>query len=265
MVLKFSKYHGNGNDFIIIDNRRQIFPDNSQALINRLCNRNFGVGADGLMLLEESGDFDFHMIYFNSDGREGSMCGNGGRCIVHFARELAIVKDTAIFSGIDGIHEASFDDRGLVHLKMQDVDKIEKDGMAFILDTGSPHYVIFADSIAGMDVVKAGRMIRFSDRYKENGINVNFVQRASDHILIRTYERGVENETLACGTGSVAAALASVIDSPSKGESIKTETRGGMLEVRFRRTGRLSFSDIWLTGPAKHVFEGIVDTDDIAG
>ena len=262
MVLKFSKYQGNGNDFIIIDNRRQIFPDNSQTLINRLCNRNFGVGADGLMLLEKSGDFDFHMIYFNSDGKEGSMCGNGGRCMVHFARKLAIVKDTAIFSGIDGMHEASFDERGLVHLKMQDVDKIQSDGPAYILDTGSPHYVLFADRIADMDVVKAGRMIRFSDRYKDKGINVNFAERGRDHILIRTYERGVENETLACGTGSVAAALASVIDSPSKVESIKTKTRGGMLEVRFRRTGKLSFSDIWLIGPAKHVFEGIADTDD---
>ena len=265
MLLKFHKYQGNGNDFIIIDNRKQSFPVINDVLIRTLCDRNFGIGADGLMLLERSADYDFHMIYFNSDGKEGSMCGNGGRCMVHFARELAIVKDTANFSGIDGIHEASFDDGGLVHLKMQDVDKIESDGPAYILDTGSPHYVMFEDSIAGMDVVKAGRMIRFSDRYKDKGINVNFVQRALDHIIIRTYERGVENETLACGTGTVAAALASVIDSHSKDVSIKAETRGGLLEVRFRHKGRLSFSDIWLIGPAKHVFEGIVDTDDIAG
>ncbi len=265
MILKFHKYQGNGNDFIIIDNRKQSFPVIDDVLIRTLCDRNFGIGGDGLMLLERSADYDFHMIYFNSDGKEGSMCGNGGRCMVHFARKLGIIKNSAVFSGTDGIHEASIDDGGLVHLKMQDVDKIESDGLAYILDTGSPHYVLFVESITEMDVVEAGRKIRFSDHYKDNGINVNFVKRAGDHIIIRTYERGVENETLACGTGTVASAIASVIESPRQDANIIAETRGGMLEVRFRRRGRVSFSDIWLIGPAKHVFEGIVDTDDITG
>ncbi len=261
MQLNFYKYHGNGNDFIVIDNRRHIFTANNQILIKNLCDRNFGIGADGLMLLEDNPGHDFHMLYFNSDGREGSMCGNGGRCIVHFARELGIIDDTAIFSGIDGKHAARIDNVGLVHLKMQDVSKIEKDGQAYILNTGSPHYILFIDNIDQIDAVKAGRQIRYSEQFRNEGINVNFVEPADNKIRIRTYERGVENETLACGTGSVAAALCAVIEKELYSNNIKIDTRGGLLEINFRRTGKTAFTDIWLTGPAKLVFEGKIDID----
>ena len=212
-----------------------------------------------MMLLEDKPGYDFHMRYFNSDGREASMCGNGGRCIVHFARELGITDFTAKFSGIDGVHKAKIDDRGLVHLKMQEVDQVNKDGEAYVLNTGSPHYILFTDDISGIDVVKTGRAIRNSKLYKEEGINVNFVEPAGDIIRIRTYERGVENETLACGTGSVAAALTAVIEKGMISNPVKIETKGGVLEVSFRQTGRTTFRDIWLTGPAKMVFTGIID------
>jgi len=259
--LSFSKYHGNGNDFIIIDNRQLAFPADNHLLVRALCDRNFGIGADGLMLLEEAPGVDFHMVYFNSDGKEGSMCGNGGRCIVRFAAVLGVIPGNAIFSGTDGLHEATVDENGLVHLKMKNVPFAERDGQAYRINTGSPHYIIFTSNIMETNVVQEGRKIRFSDLYKEEGINVNFVERGDGCIRIRTYERGVENETLACGTGSVAAALASVIDSPGKVNSVKVETRGGILKVDFRQTGPDSFSDIWLIGPAENVFEGTVDTD----
>jgi diaminopimelate epimerase len=265
MQLSFYKYHGNGNDFIIADNRTQAVPYSDQTLIRNLCNRNYGIGADGLMLLEDKPGYDFYMRYFNSDGREGSMCGNGGRCIVHFAKVLGIIDRKAIFSGIDGAHEAAIDPRGTVRLRLQDVNGIETDGHAYILNTGSPHYVIFTGNVDQLDVLKAGREVRYGEKYSENGINVNFVERLSDGIRIRTYERGVENETLACGTGSVAAALCMVAGNGSGRKNIRVETRGGILEVNFMKTGESSFSDIWLTGPVKKVFHGTLDTGDLTG
>jgi diaminopimelate epimerase len=265
MQLIFYKYHGTGNDFIVIDNRSRIFPLEDNTLIRALCNRNFGIGADGLMLLEEMDGYDFQMLYFNSDGRPGSMCGNGGRCIVHFARQLGIIGGTANFSGTDGPHEAHIDDTGTVQLKMQDVSDIEKDDKAFILNTGSPHYVIYTGDLEQIDTVKKGREIRYSEKYKNHGINVNFVQITDSGIRIRTYERGVENETLACGTGSVAAALSLVAETGFKGNRVKIETMGGDLEVAFRQKGESSFTDIWLIGPAKFVYEGKVETGIFSG
>ncbi len=258
MTLKFSKYHGNGNDFIIIDNRKNIFPEQDHSFIRKLCDRNFGIGADGLMLLEEQSGYDFRMVYYNSDGREGSMCGNGGRCLVKFAKTLGIIIDSAIFAGIDGIHEAVIDKSGIIRLKMQDVYKTERDDNAYIIDTGSPHYVIFTDDIDAVNVVEKGRHIRYGEQYKQKGINVNFVERTGESIRIRTYERGVENETLSCGTGSVAAALAHVCDNNSREGSVTIETRGGPLEVSYKRD-KSSFSEIWLTGPATHVFDGKIN------
>ncbi len=260
MRLKFSKYHGNGNDFIIIDNRDKLFPSENHLLVNRMCHRHFGIGADGLMLLEKSDEYDFQMVYFNADGKEGSMCGNGGRCIVSFAAKLELITKSAIFSGSDGLHKAEIDAREMVRLKMVDVNRIERDGKAYIIDTGSPHYVIFKDEIGGMDVYFEGRKVRYSEKYREKGINVNFVKKETDRILIRTYERGVENETFACGTGSVAAAIASVIDGCDDTGNIRVETKGGILKVTFRKTGITSFSDIWLTGPVRHIFDGTADT-----
>jgi diaminopimelate epimerase len=259
MLLDFYKYHGNGNDFIIMDNRRNFFPVNDHALVKALCNRNFGIGADGLMLLNEKEGYDFHMIYFNSDGREGSLCGNGGRCMVHFARELGLIDRSAIFSGADGPHMAKIDG-DVVELKMQDVPKIERDGAAYIINTGSPHYIEFVDDVEDTDVLKKGREIRYSDKYMASGINVNFVQDGKERIRVRTYERGVENETLACGTGSVAAVLSAALEGKISGNSAQIETRGGLLDVSFRRDDNNSFTDIWLKGPAKLVFHGTTDT-----
>jgi diaminopimelate epimerase len=263
MKLEFCKYQGNGNDFIIIDNRIRTFPVNDQVLIKTLCDRNFGIGADGLMLLDEISGFDFRMIYYNSDGIEGSMCGNGGRCIVHYANKLGIIDKTASFSGIDGPHKAIIDAKGLVHLKMQDVEGFEKDGPAYVFNTGSPHYILYSDNIDTVDVVRTGREIRNSLKYAGQGINVNFVQLTAKGLRIRTYERGVENETLACGTGSVAAALSLVPESGFSGSSVQVDTRGGKLEVSFSHSAISSFTDIWLTGPAKYVFKGKVDTSRI--
>lgn len=259
MQFSFYKYHGSGNDFIVADNRRQSFPTSNHSLIKKICDRNFGIGSDGMMLLEDKPGYDFHMRYFNSDGMEGSMCGNGGRCIVHFARELGIIQSIAKFSGVDGGHKAIIDERGLVHLEMQNVDKINKDGKAYILDTGSPHYILFSENISGLDVLKKGRAIRNSKLYKKEGINVNFVEPAGNFFRIRTYERGVEDETLACGTGSVAAALCIAVEKGISSTPVNIETKGGMLEVDFRQTGKTSFRNIWLTGPAKLVFTGNIE------
>jgi diaminopimelate epimerase len=263
MKLKFYKYHGNGNDFILIDNRKNTFPVNDHILIKALCDRNFGIGADGLMLLADIPGFDFRMIYYNSDGIEGSMCGNGGRCIVNFARELGIIDRTASFSGIDGPHEAIIEKDGLVHLKMQDVNGFRKDGPAYILNTGSPHYILYCENIDAIDVVNAGREIRNRKNYAAHGINVNFVELTEKGLRIRTYERGVENETFACGTGSVAAALSMVPEKGYSGSSLRLETLGGPLEVSFKHSADSSFTDIWLTGPAKCVFKGSIDTANI--
>jgi diaminopimelate epimerase len=261
MTIKFSKYHGNGNDFIIIDNRNNLFPKTEYSFIRRLCDRNFGIGADGLMLLEKQAGYDFRMIYYNSDGHEGSMCGNGGRCLVKFAKTIGVIADSAIFAGIDGIYKASIDNSGVIRLKMQDVNKPGRDGEAWIIDTGSPHYIIFTDDIEAVNVIENGRKIRYGEQYKQKGINVNFVERAGESIRIRTYERGVENETLSCGTGSVAAALAFAIGNGSREGSVTVETRGGPLKVSYKRRNKLSFSDIWLTGPATHVFDGTITVE----
>ncbi|TVR74764.1 MAG: diaminopimelate epimerase [Marinilabiliales bacterium] len=260
MELKFSKYHGNGNDFIIIDNRSGRFPTEDEVLISRLCNRYFGIGGDGLILLEVREDYDFHMRYFNSDGREATMCGNGGRCLVHFANRLGLTGQDAHFSGIDGPHHARIGENELVHLRMQDVSGIEKVGNAFVLNTGSPHYVVFVADPDNCDVVAEGRKIRYSGNFGERGINVNFVGYDNNAIRVRTYERGVENETLSCGTGSVAAAICSRLDSDLPDHTVEVRSPGGSLEVSFRRKDRLSFTDIWLTGPAKQVFDGRTDT-----
>lgn len=263
MELKFSKYHGNGNDFIVIDNRSGRFPAENGGLIRSLCDRHFGIGGDGLILLEVREDYDFHMRYFNSDGREATMCGNGGRCLVHFANRLGLTGQDAYFSGIDGPHHARTGENDLVHLRMQDVSGIEKAGNAFVLNTGSPHYVVFVADPDKYDVVAEGRKIRYSGNFGERGINVNFVAHDDNAIRVRTYERGVENETLSCGTGSVAAAICSRLDSGISAHTVEVLTQGGPLEVSFRLKDRFHYTDIWLTGPAKHVFDGRTDTGNL--
>ena len=255
MAINFYKYQGTGNDFVMVDNRKLTFPAEDEALVKHLCDRRMGVGADGLILLQDHPDYDFQMVYYNADGRLGSMCGNGARCTVRFARNLGVIEDVAHFLAADGEHQASVE-RELINLKMNDVAAVEKIGEDHYLNTGSPHYVRFVDDLENLDVYAEGKAIRYNDRFKEVGTNVNFVQRLSENeIFVRTYERGVEDETLSCGTGVTACALVASIagfQSP-----VKVKTLGGNLEVAFEREADGAFGDIYLIGPAKQVFTGI--------
>jgi len=258
MKLKFYKYQGTGNDFVMVDNRDQKLSKNDTKLVKHLCDRKFGVGADGLILLEnsEDPDDDFKMIYFNADGNESSMCGNGGRCLVAFAKYLGIIENSARFTAIDGVHEASIQE-GIVSLKMQDVDNIFDHENFIFLNTGSPHHVIFTENINEIDIKKEGSIIRYSDRYKDNnGTNVNFVEPvAEDTFSVRTYERGVEDETLSCGTGVTAVALAAFKTMKTNSNQVKVITPGGQLSISFEQIEK-GFSDVWLSGPAEFVFKG---------
>ncbi len=263
--MKFWKYQGAGNDFIMLDQREvQSLTRADTGLIEHLCNRRFGIGADGLILLQYTPGYDFEMIYFNADGRESSMCGNGGRCIAAFARHLGLVQDTCRFLAIDGTHEALITapdnprEEAWVELRMNDVTTIETDGDAYVLNTGSPHYVRFDTQINQKDMVSEGRAVRYSERFQKAGINVNLVEQSDDGWHIRTYERGVEDETLACGTGVTAAAIASFLHKkqPAGHVEVPVMAKGGQMSVRFYADGDSHFSDIWLCGPAQQVFEG---------
>lgn len=260
---RFYKYQGTGNDFIIFDNRRQFFDTHNERLIKRLCDRRFGIGADGLMLLQDAKDYDFEMVYFNSDGRKGTLCGNGGRCIVSFAHRMGLFDSETHFLAADGGHAAFLSgDRRVVKLRMGDVSAVSRDGEAYVLDTGSPHYVKIVENLEGFPVVREGQAIRHDAAYREQGINVNFVVPgiAGGSAAIRTFERGVEDETLACGTGATAAAIALSIHANVADGLIRMplQTRGGALAVHFHKA-RGRFSDIFLEGPARPVFEGLVD------
>jgi diaminopimelate epimerase len=256
MIFSFSKYHGTGNDFILVDDRTKTFPADNAELIEHLCDRRFGIGADGLMLLRKHPSYDFEMVYFNSDGKYGSMCGNGGRCIARFATDIgAITKDHVHFIASDGPHEAIIG-KNTVKLKMSDVEDIEAGEGFFYLNTGSPHYVKIEMNVPELDVYTKGRKIRYSDRFAKEGTNVNFVEANPEGIFVRTYERGVEDETFSCGTGVTASALvASMIGVAGAGKSCKVKTRGGNLLVHFEKSGN-SFKNIWLEGPATYVFKG---------
>ncbi len=262
--IAFSKFHGTGNDFILIDNREQQVKLHQHG-ISEMCDRRFGIGADGLILLENDIDFDFRMIYFNADGKEGSMCGNGGRCVVAFADQLGIVSKQTTFTAIDGMHEASLtrsnNNEWNVKLKMSDVNAISNALKSdHYTDTGSPHIVRQLSSLDDLDVVNEGREIRNSESYYKEGVNVNFIAIINDVIMIRTYERGVENETYSCGTGSVAAALVAGKDKPD-GEHISTlRSLGGDLKVYFTKVNG-SYTNIFLEGSAKYVFEGTINLD----
>ena len=251
-TIQFVKYQATGNDFILIDNRESIFTKN-QGVIEQLCHRRFGIGADGLILLENDEAYDFKMIYFNADGAESSMCGNGGRSIVHFARQLGIIEGKTTFRAIDGSHEA-FVQNDFVRLKMKDASVQESGEDYAVIDTGSPHYVIFRDNVKAIDVKAEGAKIRYSERFARNGINVNFVEAISDHeLFVRTYERGVEDETYSCGTGVTAASL---IWGLSGGRSpVSVHTLGGNLEVNFQYRAD-NFTEVYLSGPVVLVFYG---------
>jgi len=260
MEMEFYKYEGVGNDFILIDDRTELFPRNNPGLVRFLCDRRFGIGADGLMLLRPAPEFDFQMVYYNSDGNESSMCGNGGRCIAAFARTLGIIRQEYRFMAVDGEHLAVILSDGQVRLKMVNVTEVESGNGYFYLDTGSPHYVKFVTSAGDLDILTEGRKIRYNERFKSPGTNVNFVEDLGDHIFVRTYERGVENETLACGTGVVASAICSAILAGHNHQtiSVPVKTKGGLLKVSFKQDDN-TFTDIWLEGPATFVFKGTVD------
>jgi diaminopimelate epimerase len=272
--IPFFKYQGTGNDFVMIDQRQQQFLQKTDVTtINHLCDRRFGVGADGLILLEnpkndkntEGGAFDFQMIYFNADGRESSMCGNGGRCLVAFANYLQVFDNQCVFNAIDGLHDAKVREDGWVELKMIDVEKIEIGKDYYLLNTGSPHFVVFVEDLTDINVYENGREIRYAERFYTEGVNVNFVEIKKDGSLeVATYERGVEAETFSCGTGVTAAAIAFSLknehnfkQNPSL--SVPILTKGGHLEVRLQRNAAAVFQDIWLCGPATQVFKGEVE------
>ena len=258
MNLNFYKYEGAGNDFIVLDNRNGEFsPNPDSEVIKRICDRHFGIGADGLIALQLKDGYDFEMVYYNANGNEGTMCGNGGRCIVAFAKHLGLITSETNFLAVDGPHYAKISEKGdWVSLKMIDVKSIDIDGNALVLNTGSPHYVLQTRDLQNKNVFKEGRKIRYNDTYSEKGINVNFVEDMGNHYYVRTYERGVENETYACGTGVTAVALAMAKTKDNTGH-IKTTLRvmGGELHVSFDYDGK-SFTDVFLEGPATFVFTG---------
>lgn len=260
MNIHFYKFQGNGNDFIILDNRGN-YIDLNATQIQKLCNRRFGIGADGLMLVVVSAMYDFEMVYYNSDGNISSMCGNGGRCIAAFARLHGIVGDEMIFEAWDGLHKAVIESEIVageswdVSLQLADVLDVDKNDDYYFLDTGSPHYVEFVDKAAEINVEIEGKKTRESERFAPGGTNVNFVEISPERIFVRTFERGVEEETLSCGTGVTAAAIAAFLETGQKG--IPIHTTGGDFTVSFTQNGD-KFTDVWLRGPAKLVFEGNV-------
>ncbi len=266
MTLIFDKYHGCGNDFIILDNSKGQFDESklTEDIIRDLCNRRYGIGADGLMIIQPSIDTDFKMYYANADGKESTMCGNGGRCIVAYAASLGIIDSTTecTFEAIDGRHTATIDESGYVNLRMSDVDKIIKIEDDYVLDTGSPHYVTIVEGIEDYPVYAKGRAIRNMPSYHQAGINVNFVEINDGNYRIRTYERGVEAETEACGTGVTAAAL--VLNTYfNAGSSISILTNGGLLTVKIGTVKEGSYHDILLCGPATYVYSGSVELSDV--
>ena len=256
MTLTFYKYQGTGNDFVIIDNRAFIFPKDDTKLISSLCDRRFGVGADGLILLENDPVEDFNMVYYNADGNQSTMCGNGGRCLVAFAKELGIINTETSFNAVDGLHTAKIEN-DQVSLQMSNVSEVQKKPNSFFLDTGSPHHVQLVENLKDFDVAKEGAKLRYG-MYGASGSNINFVeQQTEDTFAVRTYERGVEDETLSCGTGVTAVAIAMHNAGNTNLNDIRIETKGGELSVRF--INGLYYSDVYLTGPAVLVFKGSME------
>ncbi len=258
MTISFSKYQGTGNDFILIDNRNLDIKLTTEQIAH-LCHRRFGIGADGLMLLEPADEYDFKMVYYNADGREGSMCGNGGRCITRFAFDCNIHRDEYHFIAIDGPHQAIIEPgNSNIKLQMKDVPIVDSHNSYDFLDTGSPHIVKDVNDIEAVDVYHEGQSIRYSEKFAEKGVNVNFVSvMDADKIYVRTYERGVEDETLSCGTGVTASALVN-FHNDFGFNHIDVQTRGGNLYVEYEKTGETSFKNIWLAGPAEKVFDGTI-------
>ncbi len=262
MTFSFYKYHGAGNDFVIVDNRNNSI-QLSQTQLALICDRRFGIGADGFMSLENDDELDFKMKYYNSDGAEGSMCGNGGRCIVAFANKLGIISKQTVFRASDGTHEARINSINKnmldISLKMIDISNIKSNGTSFFLDSGSPHHISFVEDLDKIDVYRQGKEIRYSEMYKKtNGTNVNFIEIKDNYLKIRTYERGVEDETLACGTGATASAIAFAHKTKRNNEEIILKALGGDLRVKFNFKNN-SYENIVLSGPTQFVFTGEIN------
>lgn len=264
MIFTFYKFQGCGNDFIIIDDRNENF-HLSTSEIENLCNRRFGIGADGLILIRNHPELDFEMVYYNSDGKLSSMCGNGSRCVVSLAFDLGLIQENTTFNAADGLHEAiirnvTSKNEKIVAVKMRDVHEIEINNEFIFLNTGSPHVVIKKQNIDNFDVLTEGKKIRYNERFKKEGTNVNFIEGKGEFLKVRTYERGVEDETLSCGTGVTASAIAaSVINSKEGNNSCKIKTSGGELLVNFYKENN-SAKNVWLEGPAVFVFNGEIET-----
>lgn len=262
-TLHFYKYQGTGNDFVMVDDRTRRFDETNHTLVHHLCDRRRGIGADGLILLRHCPGYDFEMVYFNADGHVGSMCGNGGRCTVAFARQLGVIENETRFLAADGPHEARIDADGTVHLRMQDVAGHQDiEGHGTFLNTGSPHLVRFLETspLAELNVFAEGRAIRYGELFREKGTNINFVEMptAPDQPWqVRTYERGVEDETLSCGTGVTAVALAA--SRHGAASPVHLRTPGGDLRVAFASNPDGSFTNIFLSGPADYVFQGSIE------
>lgn len=269
MKINFFKYQGTGNDFIMIDDRSLVFPTDNNQLVAKLCDRRFGIGADGLILLQPHANASYFMKYYNSDGNESTMCGNGGRCLAAFAIHQGVVNGHHTFQAIDGPHEVISEGASpnplWIQLRMQDVQVIQQRApYTFVLNTGSPHYVAFSNEVLEtFRLVDQAKQIRYNEEFQQEGINVNFVNLLGlKHISMRTYERGVEDETLSCGTGVTAAALATAVlnQLPEGHHELQVDTRGGKLQVSFDYQKKTqSFTNVWLQGPATFVFSGTVE------
>jgi len=259
MQLEFYKYQGAGNDFVMIDNRSGFFPKENTQLIAHLCDRRFGIGGDGLILLENDSETDFKMVYYNSDGNQSSMCGNGGRCLVAFAKDLKVIADKTTFIATDGLHHASFEENGLVSLQMIDVPAITIKNDHSFLNTGSPHHVQMVEDLEHYNIKEEGAAIRYGELYGAAGSNINFVKKIDDTTFrLRTYERGVEDETLACGTGATAVAIAMNATGQTDATVVNINVEGGKLVVSFDKNPN-GFTNVFLKGPAEFVFKGTIN------
>ncbi len=259
MQIEFYKYQGTGNDFVMIDNRAGIFPKENTELVAHLCDRRFGIGADGLILLDTDSETDFRMVYYNSDGNLSSMCGNGGRCLVAFAKKLNIIQNETTFIASDGLHYATVSEENIVSLQMIDVTEIKNTSEYSFLNTGSPHHVQLVADLENYNVKENGAIIRYGDLYGKEGSNVNFVKKINDSTFsLRTYERGVEGETLACGTGATAVAIAMNATGQTNLNAINLNVEGGKLAVSFDiENGK--YTNVFLKGPAEFVYKGTIE------
>ncbi|MFO7853250.1 MAG: diaminopimelate epimerase [Bacteroidota bacterium] len=257
MQIIFNKYHGTGNDFIIVDNRDQIIKPYDEKVIRYLCNRHVGVGADGLILMYDHEEHDFEMKYFNSDGRESTMCGNGGRCAVAFAKKTGMGKGRRSFIARDGIHKYKISG-SMITISLCDTQPPATIGGNLFFDTGSPHYIINVPDCKKVNVIETGKSLRCSDNFAPGGTNVNFVEHRADSIFVRTYEKGIEDETLSCGTGVAAAAISSKWGEKPGKYNVRVETPGGVLKVSFQVRKDL-ITNICLSGPAEFIFAGLVE------